>query len=166
MALRCLFSAMLLTGLLAGSTATSLQAQERQVTPAIDRTGFTAEAAPAAQAPPAFWSGERTVLWRSLWAAAAVSAVSYGFLHDEVVIECGAPVTGDHCPSGFVLGESSTQPHRTAGLVVGGVALLAGWLHTRGGSDGAGYSESRVFPRTHGPGRVSLVRIPVLGASR
>lgn len=145
----------------------SLHAQTSVRDLASDPSVFTVAATPRPLAlEPALWSGERTTLWRSVWGAAAASAVAYGFLHDETVIECGAPASGDRCPSGFVLSERTSQPHRTAGLVAGGVALLAGWLHTRGGSDGAGVAEARVAPRVHGPGRVSLVQFPLPGGSR
>lgn len=166
MALRCLSCLLLLAVVGWGGGVDALQAQA-PTRAHLSTVPFAPTGDGAAPVPvPSFWSGESTLFWRTAWGAAATTAIAYGLLHDEVVIECGAPVTGDHCPAEFVQDERSSQPHRTAGLVVGGVALVAGWLHTRGSGASPSMSEARVLPRSHGPGRVSLVRIPLQGGLR
>lgn len=156
MALRCL-SCMMLIALTFGWDVRPVSAQ---VDSAIQASGLVL--VPTEEAPRA--TENRTLLWRGAWAAAATTAITYGLLHDEIVIQCAAPTQGGECPSQFVVGERSTRPHLTAGLVVGGLALVAGWLHTR--SDEPMMSESRVQPRVHGPGRLSIVRIPFQGGAR
>ncbi|MEK9500849.1 hypothetical protein WI372_07660 [Gemmatimonadota bacterium DH-20] len=158
MAFRCLSCMLLLAALSLGWDARPAAAQA---------AGFVQASDPAlvADEVPDISADRRTLLWRGAWAAAATTAIAYGLMHDEIVIECGAPAPGDQCPSQFVLGERSTRPHLTAGFVVGGLALVAGWLHTRDGND-VSMSESRVLPRVHGPGRLSIVRIPLQGGVR
>lgn len=159
MALRCLSCMLLFAALSFGWDARPAAAQA-----SVDVQASDLALSPSPE--PALSLDQRTLLWRGAWAAAATTAIAYGLLHDEIVIECGAPAPGDQCPSQFVVSERSTRPHMTAGLVVGGLALVAGWLHTRDRDGGPAMSESRVLPRLHGPGRLSIVRIPLQGGVR
>lgn len=115
-------------------------------------------------------SNHRRTILRSPWGALAGLSVGYGLLHDDIRIVCSSALEGGACPAGRIVGETSTRPHLAAGLIGGGLALAAGWFHTRRDSD-APTSAARnsadlpmFMPRLLDDGSLSLLRLPVGGA--
>lgn len=112
---------------------------------------------------------QRRTILRSAWGALAGLSIGYGLFHDDIRVVCSSALEGGACPAGRIVGETSTRPHLTAGLIGGGLALAVGWFHTRRDPDAPAAAvrnsaDAPIFmPRLLDDGSLSLVRLPLGG---